>query len=633
MAKHLKVYYILLVFFCCLLPNLTAQKTYKILSIGNSFSEDALGEYLNDIAVNDEGINLIIGVAAIGSASLETHWVNSVNDTKSYTYMKIKNSKKVFVNSKTLKECLQDEEWDIISLQQVSFYAGKYETFFPFISNLIKYVKQTTINPTPKIALHQTWAYQQGYIDNKYNFSQLTMYSNIIETISKVAKTVKVDFVVPVGTAIQNGRNSYVGDNFNRDGVHLNNTIGKYTAACVWYQSITGRSPFGSKFRPIGMSDSEVIVAKYAALFSHINPTSVSCMKCLPNLENCVDVSLRIVDKTKGDKLKSLYSFDESDIFFKLSKDLFSYSFKDSVSLLLNDMIITKNDTAWIFEKNIKAPLGSHFWTPSRTNPKEVPLNRRHFFYGESDTLHFRVYHDGSISGVTMLTITPDYYPVLLQVIDKNFGIWENVEKSTGEGKMYLIGDTINNYEYIMTNLTSEFISKKANNNSLPMFPEIGNEIQKNDTAWIWSANVFVRSGCYSWRPLILNDSLQVINSPKYFSNISSALQSNIMFNVNLNGIVSGVTSVIIPNFQSKLNNQIKQKETYCYYENRKIHIKNPLNLQLQVTVFNITGNVVDIINTNDNEVTHSINFKKGIYLMTIHNNRLSYMSMKFCVQ
>ena len=81
------------------------------------------------------------------------------------------------------------------------------------------------------------------------------------------------------------------------------------------------------------------------------------------------------------------------------------------------------------------------------------------------------------------------------------------------------------------------------------------------------------------------------------------------------------------------MNNQIKQKETYCYYENRKIHIKNPLNLQLQVTVFNITGNVVDIINTNDNEVTHSINLKKGIYLMTIHNNRLSYMSMKFCVQ
>lgn len=634
MSKLLNLIYVLLMLLFILSPNLLAQKTYRVLSIGNSFSEDALGEYLNDIAINDEGVNLVIGIAVIGSASLKTHWLNSISDTKSYTYITIKNSKKVFNKNKSLNECLKDEEWDIISLQQVSFEAGKYDTFFPFITDLVKYIKQTASNPNIKIALHQTWAYQEDKVDNKYNFSQLTMYNDIVKTISNVSKIAEIDIVVPVGTAIQNGRSSYIGDNFNRDGVHLNNTIGKYTAACVWYQSITGRLPFNFKFKPIGMTNSEAIIAKYASFFSHLNPTSISCLKCLPDIENCVDINLKIIDKTKGEKLKSFYSLDESDVFFKLSQDLLPYSFSDSMSLKLNQMKTTKNDTAWIIEKTIKAPQGEHYWIPFRSNPQDVPLNKRHFFYGESDSLHFRINKDGSISGITKLTITLDYYPVLLQVIDKNFGVWNNIEDKTRDGKMYIQGYTPNNIDYVMTDLTNEFIYKKANNDIyLPMFPDIGNEIQKNDTAWIWSAYVYVSSGSYSWKPFVLNDSLKVINSPVYYSNFNSGFQRDIIFYVNLNGQITGETSVIVPNISSNMRNQIIQEEMYCYYENRQIHIKNPLNLQLKITVYNLTGSIVEIFNTSDNQITHSINYNKGVYLMKIHNNRLGDIKKKFRIE
>ena len=47
------------------------------------------------------------------------------------------------------------------------------------------------------------------------------MYNSIIDAVNKASKLVKIDHIVPVGTAIQNGRTSSIGDNFTRDGYHL----------------------------------------------------------------------------------------------------------------------------------------------------------------------------------------------------------------------------------------------------------------------------------------------------------------------------------------------------------------------------------------------------------------------------
>ena len=45
--------------------------------------------------------------------------------------------------------------------------------------------------------------------------------------------------VIPCGTAIQNAR-LVRGDVLNRDGLHLELTYGRYTAACTWFEAITG---------------------------------------------------------------------------------------------------------------------------------------------------------------------------------------------------------------------------------------------------------------------------------------------------------------------------------------------------------------------------------------------------------
>ena len=55
---------------------LTLQgKVIKVLAIGNSFSEDAVEQYLYELAAS-QGDSLVIGNAYIGGCSLEMHLDN-----------------------------------------------------------------------------------------------------------------------------------------------------------------------------------------------------------------------------------------------------------------------------------------------------------------------------------------------------------------------------------------------------------------------------------------------------------------------------------------------------------------------------------------------------------------------------
>lgn len=52
------------------------------------------------------------------------------------------------------------------------------------------------------------------------------MYNSIIRAVLATYKDADIDFVIPSGSAIQNGRTSSLGDSFNRDGIHLELTYG-----------------------------------------------------------------------------------------------------------------------------------------------------------------------------------------------------------------------------------------------------------------------------------------------------------------------------------------------------------------------------------------------------------------------
>lgn len=98
----------------------------KVLSIGNSFSQDA-HKWLYDVCKSGDeeiyNVNLYIG-----GCSLETHRKNFCGDEPAYDYeIKGEAVKKI-----SLKEAILSENWDVITFQQASYCSGMYDILSRF---------------------------------------------------------------------------------------------------------------------------------------------------------------------------------------------------------------------------------------------------------------------------------------------------------------------------------------------------------------------------------------------------------------------------------------------------------------------------------------------------------------------
>lgn len=287
--KHLNWLYVCLLFlsgwiFCGFTGTAAAagkeEQVVRILAIGNSFSQDAVEQYLHELAKAD-GKTVIIGNMYIGGCSLERHVKNARTDAPAYFYRKIGvDGRKVERKKVTLDEALRDEKWDYVSLQQASTYSGLYDTYAVSLPELAGYVRQR-LPSTTTLMLHQTWAYagdsnHSGF--KNYGRNQLAMYKAIVEAVRKAGKLVHIRMIIPSGTAIQNARTSFLGDTMNRDGYHLNLSYGRYTAACTWFEKIFHRNVIGNSFRPEGVSEKVARIVQTAAHEAVKHPYKITDM-------------------------------------------------------------------------------------------------------------------------------------------------------------------------------------------------------------------------------------------------------------------------------------------------------------------------------------------------------------------
>ncbi|MBD1433269.1 DUF4886 domain-containing protein [Sphingobacterium sp. DN00404] len=254
----------------------------KILTIGNSFSEDAVEYYLYGLA-KAAGKNIVIGNLFIGGATLDQHVQNAANNSAAYAYRKIEeNGNKEDTPNTTIATALADEDWDYISFQQASPNSGQYNTFVTPLPALYNYVKGKATNPHVKYILHQTWAYAQnsthaGFAN--YNKDQEIMHTAIVDAYNRATDLIDTELIVPAGTAIQNGRTSIIGDNFCRDGYHLDLNIGRYTASCTWFEAIFGETVIGNSYKPTALTDYETEIAQHAAHRAVVKPNAVTAMQ------------------------------------------------------------------------------------------------------------------------------------------------------------------------------------------------------------------------------------------------------------------------------------------------------------------------------------------------------------------
>ena len=277
------VRFVLVALFCLVSVAMNAQadKVIKILTIGNSFSEDAVEQHLHDIAKAD-GVKVIIGNMYIGGCSLERHLNNAKDNKAAYKYRKIGlDGKKVETKSFTLQAALADEQWDYVSFQQNSGRSGLYDTWMASLPQLMKYVR-TKVPKKAKMVIHQTWAYDKTskHKDFKnYNNDQDLMFNSIVDAVNRVAKELGVKIIVPSGTAVQNARTTPLGECITRDGYHLHKTYGRYVAACTWYEKIFKKNVVGNTYLPQNMTPEQQIAAQKSAHAAVKKPKKVQTIK------------------------------------------------------------------------------------------------------------------------------------------------------------------------------------------------------------------------------------------------------------------------------------------------------------------------------------------------------------------
>lgn len=273
----------------------------RVLAIGNSFSEDALENYLHPIATA-AGDSLIIANLYIGGSSLEDHLNNAKGNKAVYSYRKIgTNGVKVTRENVSIEEAINEERWDYISFQQVSQLSGQFNTYQASLPELFDYVKKRVFYSRTKYVFHQTWAYAQNSTHSgfaNYGNDQQTMYGAIVDAVGQARQLVPIDLVVPDGTAIQNGRTSFWGDNFCRDGYHLDLNVGRYLVACTWYEALFGKSVIGNSYNPglFALSAAEMEMAQHAAHAAVQQPNSVTDMTAYKNINSVEFASPVFVD-------------------------------------------------------------------------------------------------------------------------------------------------------------------------------------------------------------------------------------------------------------------------------------------------------------------------------------------------
>lgn len=260
----------------------TTAKTVRLLTVGNSFSGNAM-RYMPDLA-KAGGHTLILRQASIGGGSMAQHW------ERVERYQKDPQDTKATYNGKSLQQMLEAEEFDVVTIQQYSFISHDVSTYRPFAKNLFDFIKK--LRPNANVLVHQTWAYRcddPRFTKPSDKPGEPTSQKAMYEALTKAYETIATELgtmIIPVGDAF------YIVDSdpvrgfkpdpaFDRakaefpalpdqkhslhaglrwtekdgkrslgyDGHHAG-VAGQYLGACVFYEVLFGESVVDNRFVP-----------------------------------------------------------------------------------------------------------------------------------------------------------------------------------------------------------------------------------------------------------------------------------------------------------------------------------------------------------------------------------------------
>ena len=198
---------------------------------------------------------------------LKTHWEWWKSGEANYEFFTTNADGRNKLESMSLEYCMQQRNWDVISLQESSSKirnGGGVQTHLPltrqYLTDLWDYIKEQF--PLSRYLWHQTFAYQIGYDRNGYKMETPEQQRQDAETLREYSMAVCDEYQlerVNCGDAWQLVRDggydnlcARLGINGNLgDGYHDGDIGGgQYLSACVWFEIITGQSCIGNTYRP-----------------------------------------------------------------------------------------------------------------------------------------------------------------------------------------------------------------------------------------------------------------------------------------------------------------------------------------------------------------------------------------------
>ena len=230
-------------------------ESISILSVGNSFSVDAMRNHLYPMLKAAGYKEIRLGILYVGGASIDTHYDNIRLDRAKYDYYETTDGEWKITPEYKASTAFALTDWDYVTVQQVSGQSGRNPSFTNL--NALMDLIQPQIGDA-KVYWHMTWAYQQDSTHSdfaNYNKDQSRMYRGIVNVINTQIVN-NPDFLgfIPSGTSIQNLRTSKLGDTLTADGYHLSDTYGDYTAALTWFCFFSGRPATSMTYRPDSIS-------------------------------------------------------------------------------------------------------------------------------------------------------------------------------------------------------------------------------------------------------------------------------------------------------------------------------------------------------------------------------------------
>ncbi|MDA3800541.1 MAG: DUF4886 domain-containing protein [Kiritimatiellae bacterium] len=247
MRKVLLVVMLVVAFCVSSLVAEETNKTVKLLTIGNSFADNACS-MLGNITRSVPGCDIQIKKANIGGCYLEKHaqLIKACEENPEL---------KPYYKKYTLKQLLKTNDWDVVTIQQVSHKSYKPETYQPYADEIVAYVN--TNAPQAEVVIHQTWAYAPDC--NRlpgFGISRDQMHEGLTKCYKKLSDHYKGMRMLPSGSAFyaSYAENPDI-DLWNpNDRFHANQN-GCYLAGCVWFGELFGISPEKVAWKPGSMSE------------------------------------------------------------------------------------------------------------------------------------------------------------------------------------------------------------------------------------------------------------------------------------------------------------------------------------------------------------------------------------------